>query len=129
MAGSVIIGKNPNYDHIKDPIKDKLTGESMASSYALCFGDTIISVLENVFAEVIPEITFVYEFMDTIDFSTLDKESFNKTMKILKDYFDHYQNTKEDNTAEDIAKHVWLGQVYPYVQQDERYDPDFQIGE
>lgn len=124
MAGSIIVGKNSHYNPLIDPETEKLMSESMASSYALCFGDTIIDVLEKSFPKIIPEITFVYEFMDTIDFSTLDKKSFNKVVNILKKYFDKYQNTKEDNTGKDIAKHVWLGQVYPYVLKDERYEPE-----
>lgn len=125
MAGAILIGRKKK-DNLCD--HELGMGESMSSTYALCFGDTIISVLEKRFCEVIPEITFIYEFGDTIDFSALDKKSFNKTMKILKDYFDHYQNTKDDNTAEDIAKHIWLRQVYPYVQQDERYSSN-ELGE
>lgn len=79
MAGAILIG-NRNIQN-----KDDLgLSESMSSNLALSFGDTIIPVLEKQLPEVVPEITFIYEFGDTIDFRSLDRALFNKTMLILQ---------------------------------------------
>lgn len=126
MAGGFVVGKNPKFRDGGDEMA--YLAESMSSIRALCFGDTIIAVFENQFPEIIPAITFIYDHgLDTLDFSSLDKTAFNKAIRILEAYFNSYHYTASDNTAEDVAKHVWVGSFYPYVQQDERYDPDYKI--
>lgn len=128
MAGSIVIGKNPIYDLSKDPLKDELTGESMSSSDAICFGDTIIKVLEQTLPEVIPEITFIYDFANAIDFSSLDKKSFNQTIKTLEKFFENLISSKDDNCDEYTAKAIW-NYFLPTIQKDERYSSDFKFEE
>lgn len=121
MAGAILIGNRSISNK-----GDLGLSESMSSNLALSFGDTIIPVLEKNLPEVVPEITFIYEFGDTIDFRSLDRTLFNKTMLILQEYFNNLIVTEEDNYIEYSAKTLW-NYLCQLIEKDERYDPNFKF--
>ncbi|MEQ4511694.1 MAG: hypothetical protein ABN480_13970 [Dickeya sp.] len=117
MGGSLFIGWNDNRQRESN---FQRTGGFVNGSYWDAFGD----LLDAVF---LPDYLILHEiikseegeYLKFYSFVELDKEDFNKTVKIIRDYISKQQNPTK---WQKMAIVVWEDIAEPYVIQDERYE-------
>lgn len=98
------------------------TGGFVNGSYWDAFGD----LLDAVFLPDYPKLHEIIkseegECLKFYSFIELDKEQFNQSVKLIRNYI-----AKQDNPTEwqEIAQVVWNEIAEPYIIQDKRYQPD-----
>lgn len=118
MGASIIFSK----DDSKEKIEDKFKSTYVNGRYWDAFGD----LLDAVFLPEHPKLHEVIkseegEYLKFYSFIELDKEQFNKSVKLISDYI-----AKQNNPTEwqKMAQVVWNEITEPYIIQDERYQPD-----
>ncbi|QYM93158.1 hypothetical protein [Dickeya zeae] len=100
--------------------EDRLTSAFIHSNYWDAFGD----LLDAVFLPDYPRFHEIIkseegECLKFYSFVELDKEDFNKAVKIIRDYISKQQNPTK---WQKMAIVVWEDVVEPYIIQDERYE-------
>lgn len=118
MGASIIFSK----DDSKEKIEDKFKSTYVNGRYWDAFGD----LLDAVFLLEHPKLHEVIkseegEYLKFYSFIELDKEQFNQSVKLIRDYI-----AKQNNPTEwqKMAHVVWNEIAEPYIIQDERYQPD-----
>lgn len=119
MGASLFIGWNDNGQRESN---FQRTGGFVNGSYWDAFGD----LLDAVFLPEHPKLHEVIkseegEYLKFYSFVELDKEDFNKAVKLIRDYLVKQQNPTE---WQKMAELVWEEVAEPYIIQDERYQPD-----
>ena len=119
MGASLFIGWNDNGQRESN---FQRTGGFVNGSYWDAFGD----LLDAVFLPEYPNLHEVIkpeegEYLKFYSFVELDKEGFNKAVKLIRDYFVKQQNPTE---WQKMAEVVWEEIAEPYIIQDKRYQPD-----
>lgn len=118
MGASIFFSKD---ETIEKP-EDSFTSAFIHSSYWDSFGD----LLDAVFLPKYPKLHEIIkseegEYLKFYSFIELDKEQFNQSVKLIRDYI-----AKQNNPTEwqKMAQVVWNEIAEPYIIQDERYQPD-----
>ncbi|OMQ18028.1 hypothetical protein [Serratia oryzae] len=119
MGASLFIGWNDNGQRESN---FQRTGGFVNGSYWDAFGD----LLDAVFLPEHPKLHEVIkseegEYLKFYSFVELDKEDFNKAVKLIRDYLVKQQTPTE---WQKMAELVWEEVAEPYIIQDERYQPD-----
>lgn len=97
-----------------------MTSAFIHSNYWDAFGD----LLDAVFLPDYPRLHEIIkseegEYLKFYSFVELDKEDFNKSVKIIRDYISKQQNPTK---WQKMAIVVWEDIAEPYVIQDDRYE-------
>lgn len=118
MGASIIFSK----DDSKEKIEDKFKSTYVNGRYWDAFGD----LLDAVFLPDYPKLHEIIkseegEYLKFYSFIELDKEQFNQSIELIRDFI-----AKQDNPTEwqEMAQVVWNEIAEPYIIQDKRYQPD-----
>lgn len=122
MWASIIFSR----DDSKGKIEDKFKSTYVNSSYWDVFGD----LLDAVFLPDYPKLHEVIkseegEYLKFYSFIELNKEQFNQSVKLIRDYIAKQENPTE---WQKMAQMVWTEIVEPYIVQDERYQQSWITG-
>lgn len=118
MGASIIFSR----DDSKEKIEDKFKSTYVNGSYWDAFGD----LLDMVFLPNYPQLHEIIkseegEYLKFYSFVELDKDQFNQSVKLIRDYIVKQKNPTE---WQKMAQVVWTEIVEPYIIQDERYHQD-----
>ncbi|WP_239364650.1 hypothetical protein [Snodgrassella communis] len=118
MGASIFFSKD---ESIEKP-ENRFTSTFIHSSYWDAFGD----LLDAVFLPNYPKLHEIIkseegEYLKFYSFIELNKEEFNQSVKLIRDYI-----AKQNNPTEwqKMAQLVWNEIAEPYIIQDERYQPN-----
>ncbi|WP_239352909.1 MULTISPECIES: hypothetical protein [Snodgrassella] len=118
MGASIFFSKD---ESIEKP-ENRFTSTFIHSSYWDAFGD----LLDAVFLPNYPKLHEIIkseegEYLKFYSFIELNKEEFNQSVKLIRDYI-----AKQNNPTEwqKMAQVVWNEIAEPYIIQDERYQPN-----
>lgn len=122
MWASIIFSR----DDSKGKIEDKFKSTYVNSSYWDVFGD----LLDAVFLPDYPKLHEVIkseegEYLKFYSFIELNKEQFNQSVKLIRDYIAKQENPTE---WQKMAQMVWTEIAEPYIVQDERYQQSWITG-
>ncbi len=118
VGASIFFSKD---ESIEKP-ENRFTSTFIHSSYWDAFGD----LLDAVFLPNYPKLHEIIkseegEYLKFYSFIELNKEEFNQSVKLIRDYI-----AKQNNPTEwqKMAQVVWNEIAEPYIIQDERYQPN-----
>ncbi len=118
VGASIFFSKD---ESIEKP-ENRFTSTFIHSSYWDAFGD----LLDAVFLPNYPKLHEIIkseegEYLKFYSFIELNKEEFNQSVKLIRDYI-----AKQNNPTEwqKMAQLVWNEIAEPYIIQDERYQPN-----
>ncbi|WP_239366957.1 hypothetical protein [Snodgrassella communis] len=118
MGASIIFSRDDSIEKIED----KFQSAFVNGSYWDAFGD----LLDAVFLPNYPKLHEIIkseegEYLKFYSFVELDKEEFNQSVKLIRNYI-----AKQNNPTEwqKMAQVVWNEIAEPYIIQDERYQPN-----
>ena len=119
MGASLFIGWN---DKEQRESNFERTGGFVNSSYWDAFGD----LLDAVFLPDYPKLHEIIkseegEYLKFYSFVELNKEQFNQSVRLIRDYIAKQKNPTE---WQKMAQIVWTEIVEPYIIHDNRYQPD-----
>ena len=115
MGANIFFSKD---ESIEKP-EDKFSSTFIHSSYWDVFGD----LLDAVFLPDYPQLHEIIkseegEYLKFYSFVELNKEQFNQSVRLIRDYIAKQENPTE---WQKMAQMVWTEIVEPYIVQDERY--------
>lgn len=119
MGASLFIGWN---DKGQREANFQRTGGFVNGSYWNAFGD----LLNTVFLPNYPKLHEIIkseegEYLKFYSFVELDKEQFNQSVKLIRDYI---AKQKDPTEWQKMAQVVWNEIAEPYIVQDKSYQPD-----
>ncbi|OCG18310.1 hypothetical protein [Gilliamella sp. WF3-4] len=117
MGASIFFSKD---ESIEKP-ENRFTSTFIHSSYWDAFGD----LLDAVFLPNYPKLHEIIkseegEYLKFYSFVELDKEQFNQSVKLIRDYIAKQSNPTE---WQKMAQVVWNEIAEPYIIKDNRYQP------
>lgn len=115
MGAVIFFSQCNEYENVEDKFKSAYVN----SSYWDAFGD----LLDAVFLPDYPKLHEIIkseegEYLKFYSFVELDKEQFNLSIKLIRDYI---AKQKEPTEWQKMAQVVWNEIAEPYIVQDKRY--------